>query len=96
MNLSRYEQEVVINFNAEDDTAVIYSANPVWCRKLDALVREYPNKFRVRECSKVGRTYECPKRLIRIGKPRELSFAQRENLARMRANKGIKAENGKG
>lgn len=94
MKLSRYEQEVVINFNAEENTATIYSANPVWCRRLDALAAKYPNEFRVSASTEVSRTYECPKRLIRIGKPRELSSAQRENLERMRASRGMKAKDG--
>lgn len=28
MNLTRYKQEVVINLNAEEDMATVYSANP--------------------------------------------------------------------
>ncbi len=47
MNLTRYEQEVVINFNAEEDTATVYSANPSWLRKMDALVKEFPDTFRL-------------------------------------------------
>ena len=34
MNLTRYEQEVVINLNADEDTATLYSANPAWIRKI--------------------------------------------------------------
>lgn len=34
--------------------------------------------------TEISKTYEVPKRLVRIGKPRELSYAQRENLAKMR------------
>ncbi len=37
MGLTRYEQEVLINFNAEEQTASIYTANPVWLRKMDKL-----------------------------------------------------------
>ena len=47
MNLTRYEQEVVINFNADEDTATVYSANPSWLRKMDALVKEFPDTFRL-------------------------------------------------
>ena len=87
MNLTRYEQEVVINFNADEDTATVYSANPAWIRKMDALVREFPNVFHIKRQTEVSKTYEMPKKYVRIGKPRELSPAQRENLEKMR---GIK------
>ncbi len=39
MNLTRYEQEVVINLNAEEDVAIIYSSNPVWLRKMELLCK---------------------------------------------------------
>lgn len=84
MNLTRYEQEVVINFNAEEDTATVYSANPSWLRKMDALVKEFPDTFRLIRQTEISKTYEIPKRLVRIGKPRKLSSAQKENLAKMR------------
>ena len=84
MNLTRYEQEVVINFNADEDTATVYSSNPAWIRKMDALVREFPDVFRIKRQTEVSKTYEMPKKYVRIGKPRELSPAQRENLEKMR------------
>lgn len=84
MNLTRYEQEVVINFNAEEDTATVYTANPTWLRKMEALTKEFPDTFRLIRQTEISRTYEMPKRLVRIGKPRELSSAQRENLIKMR------------
>lgn len=87
MNLTRYEQEVVINFNADEDTATVYSANPAWIRKMDALVREFPNVFHIKRQTEVSKTYEMPKKYVRIGKPRELSTAQRENLEKMRDTK---------
>ena len=84
MNLTRYEQEVVINFNADEEMATVYSANAAWIRKMDALVREFPDIFHVKRQTEISKTYEMPKKLVRIGKPRELSHAQRENLEKMR------------
>ena len=46
-SLSRYEQEVIINFNAEEDTATLYTANPAWIRKLDRLVEQNPEQFEI-------------------------------------------------
>lgn len=87
MKLTRYEQEVVINLNADEDMATVYSANPAWIRKMDKLVQEFPEVFRVKRQTEISRTYELPKKLVRIGKPRELSLAQKENFERMRTGK---------
>ena len=83
------EQEVVINLNADEGTATLYSANPVWIRKMDKLVQEFPEVFILKRQTEISETYELPKKLVRIGKTRELSPAQKENLERMRARKKI-------
>ena len=46
MPLSRYEQEVQINFNAESADAELYAASPVWIRKMDKLAQEHPETSR--------------------------------------------------
>ena len=89
MNLARYEQEVVINLNADEEMATVYSDNPARIRKMDALVKEFPDVFRIKRWTEVSKTYEMPKKYIRIGRPRELSSAQRENLERMRDAKTV-------
>ncbi len=88
MNLTRYEQEVVINFNADEEIATVYSANPAWIRKMDALVRDFPDVVHIKRWTEVSKTYEMPKKYVRIGRPRELSPAQRKNLEKMRDAKG--------
>lgn len=95
MELTRYEQEVVINFNADEDMATLYSANPAWIRKLDALVKELPNVFRIKRWTKVSKTYELPKKYVHIGKPREVSAKQRNTLEKMRDIKRKKGSNDK-
>ena len=66
MNLTRYEQEVVINLNAEEDVATIYSSNPVWLRKMETLASEFPDVFLLIRQSGISKTYSFPKRLLRI------------------------------
>lgn len=83
MNLTRYEQEVVIDLNVDEEMETVYSANPAWIRKMDALVKEFPDIFYVKRQTEISKTYEMPKKFVRIGKPRELSQAQRENLEKM-------------
>ena len=70
-SLSRYEQEVIINFNAEEETAELYTANPVWIRKMDKLVEQNPEQFqeyrRERIDGKViSKSYRFPKRFVTI------------------------------
>ena len=80
MKLSRYEQEVVINLNADEDEATVYTANPAWIRKMDKLCNEFPEVIRLKSWTEVSKTYVLPKNLVRIGKPRILSEAQLRHL----------------
>jgi len=84
MKLSRYEQEVVINLNADEVEATIYTATPAWMRKMDKLHKEFPNVIRLKSWTEVSKTYVLPKNLIRIGKPRTLSEAQLRHLQDLR------------
>jgi hypothetical protein len=83
MKLTRYEQEVVVNLNAGEENATLYSSNPTWIRKMDAFVKEFPDVFRLKRQTEISKTYEFPKKYVRIGKPRELSRTQREHLEKM-------------
>ena len=91
MGLSRLEQEVVINFNAEENTASIYTANPTWVRKMDKLVEKNPDEFRLvgeetMDGEVVSKVYECPKKYISVRSgTRVMSKEQREaNAERLR------------
>ncbi len=46
MRLCRYEQETIINFNAADDKAVLYTRDPAVMRKVDFLVLDDPDCFK--------------------------------------------------
>ena len=48
MNLSRYEQETHISFNAEDNTAEICTADPTIIRKLEKLCAEHPDHYKLK------------------------------------------------
>ena len=85
MKLSRYEQEVVINLNADEDEATVYTANPAWIRKMDKLHKEFPDIIRLKLWVEVSKTYVLPKNLVRIGKPRVLSEAQLRHLKELRS-----------
>ena len=81
MGLTRYEQEVLINFNAEEQTASIYTANPIWLRKMDKLATAHPENFKQIAEEKlegkiISKTYEFPKDLITIR-----SFKKKDTLS---------------
>lgn len=89
MRLSRYEQEVIVNFNAGDEEASLYTSNPVWIRKMDKLLEQNPEQFRSGRVVTVrgkivSKEYSFPKRFITIRSKdvkRELSEEQRKEIA---------------
>ena len=89
VGLSRYEREVTIGFNAAEGTAELYTADPVWMRKLDKLVERNPEQFKlggVETCKgeAVAKRYSFPKRFITIRSKdvkREMTDEQTAELA---------------
>ena len=85
MKLTRYEQETIINFNAGEQTATLYTRDPAVMRKVDALVIEYPDTYKCIGETDIDKTYEMPKSFVSYRKPRRLSEEQRE-AAKKRMN----------
>lgn len=86
MNLTRYEQETIINFNAAERTAELYIRDPAIIRQLDSLVTEYPDTFKCISETDIDKTYEMPKSAVTYRKPRRLSDERREEVqAQMKA-----------
>ncbi len=86
MKMTRYEQETIINFNAGEQIATLYTRDPAVMRKVDALVIEYPDTFKCIGETDIDKTYEMPKSVVTYRKPRRLSEKQRE-AQRERAKK---------
>ena len=80
MRIPREEQETIINFNAKDKIATVYTRNPTFMKQMDILVREYPNTFRCKSASEVDRVYEVPAASVTFRKPRKLSDEQRKTM----------------
>ena len=85
MKLSKYEQETIINFNAEDKEATLYTRDPAVMRRMDSLVIEFPDVYRCIGETDIDKTYEMPKSSVTYRKPRRLSADQR-HAARERMN----------
>ena len=82
MKLTRYEQETIINFNAQDQMATLYTRDPAIMRKVDALVIDYPDTFKCIGETDIDKTYEMPKSVVTYRQPRRLSEEQRETSRR--------------
>ena len=78
MRITRYEQETIINFNAGEQKATLYTRDPSIMRKVDALVIEFPDVFKCIGATDIDRTYEMPKSSVTYRKPRNISEAQRK------------------
>lgn len=76
-SLSKYEQETVINFNAGEQTAFVYTRDKAVMRRIDALVIEFPDVYRLVSETDIDKTYSMPKSYISYRKPRRLSEEQR-------------------
>ena len=97
MQLSRCEQEVVINFNVTEQTASVYCADPKYIRLMDRLVAEYPEVYKVTAGTDVSKTYSMPKAYLKIGKPRRVSAENveraRERLEKYNLSRQLRQEN---
>lgn len=76
--LTRYEQETIINFNAGEQTATVYTRDRAVMRKLDKLVAEFPDIYKLTGQTDIDKTYSMPKSHVSYRKPRKLSDEQRE------------------
>ena len=70
MKLSRYEQETIVSYNAGEQTATM--------RKLDTLVANFPDTYKLVKQDEVSKTYSFPKSFVSYRKPRAVSMEQRE------------------
>ncbi len=85
-NLTKYEMETVVNYNAGEQTATVYTRDKSVMRKLDRLVADYPDSYKLLKQTDIDKTYSMPKSYITYRKPRMVSDEQREQ-ARQRMAK---------
>ncbi len=76
--LTRYEMETIINYNAGEQTAIVYTRDKAVMRKLDKLVTDFPNTYKLISQTDIDKTYFMPKSYVSYRKPRKLSEGQRE------------------
>lgn len=85
MNLTKYEQETIINYNNEEKTASIFTYDKSLIRKLDKRLVEMPDMKLIRRGEDFAE-YSLPKKWIKVAFPRQYSDEQRAEMAeRMKA-----------
>jgi len=69
--LTREERETIINWCSADNTATVYTADPVVIRKLDRLTAVCPETYKCTRVDSIcgAKDYTVPARFIRFGKP---------------------------
>lgn len=85
-NLTKYEMETVVNYNAREQTATVYTRDKSVMRRLDRLVADYPDSYKLLNQTNIDKTYSMPKLYVTYRKPRAVSDEQREQ-ARQRMAK---------
>lgn len=78
--LTKYEQETVINYNAGEKNATIYTRDKAVIRKIDTLVIEFPEVYKCINETSIDKTYLVPKQYISYRKPRKISEQRREQM----------------
>ncbi len=91
-NLTKYEMETVVNYNAGEQTATVYTRDKSVMRKLDRLVEDYPDSYKLLRQTDIDKTYSMPKSYVTYRKPRMVSDEQREQ-ARQRMSKLNSSDN---
>lgn len=78
MKLSKYEQETIINFNAGERNATLYTRDRKVMREMDELVSKYPDIYHLDSQTDNDKTYSFSKSCVKYRKPRTLSEVQKE------------------
>lgn len=86
MSLTKYERETVINFNAGEKNAVIYTRDPAVIRQMDALVERFPDLYKQTGQTDLDKTYSFPKSCVSYRKPRKVGDAKREQAREQMKN----------
>ena len=59
-NLIKYEIEMVVNYNAGEQTATVYTRDKSVMRRLDRLVADYPESYKLLNQTEIDKTYSIP------------------------------------
>ena len=72
-NLTKYEMETVVNYNAGEQMATVYARDKSVMRRLDRLVADYPDSYKLLNHTDIDKTCSMPESYVTYCKPRALS-----------------------
>lgn len=79
-NYTLYEMETSITYNREEPFATVYTASPVDIRKLDKLFNTRGEEMKLEAQTEKSRTYQVPKRWVKIIPSRILTEEQKAEI----------------
>lgn len=79
MRLSKYEQETIINFNAGEKMASLYTRDKDVMEKMDSMVEKYPEIYQLTKETEIDKTYRFPKSYLNCRKPRQVTNEVRDS-----------------
>ena len=83
MKLTRYEQEIIVNYNVGEQTDTVYTRDKAVMRKLDTLVSGFPDTYKLTGQDELSKTYSFPKSYVSYRKPRAIGTEKRERARQM-------------
>ena len=87
--LTRYEQETIINFNAEEKTASIYTATPAMLRKMNKLLEQRPSEVKLVCENEVSKIFEVPVKWVKVSPPRKVNLTYEQKQAAIERGKKL-------
>lgn len=81
-NLIRHEMETIVNYNAGEQGAIVYTRDKAIMRKLDQFAADYLEIYKLVKQTDIDKTYSIPKSYISYRKLRAVSADQREKAKR--------------
>ena len=81
--MTKYEQETIINYNESEKTANNYTHSGALIRRLEKLCQDRPNECKLgyNQNEPRGRSYDIPKKWLKVSPTRIMSEAQRKASA---------------
>ena len=70
-------------YNAGEQSATVYTRDKAVMRKLDTLVTDFPDTYKLIEQDGVSKIYSFPKSYVNYRRPRTVSTEQRERARQL-------------
>lgn len=93
-NLTRIEQETIINYNEAEETANVYTYSGTLKRKLLELCETRPDEAKhIKTNQHGGMDFTVPKKWIKVGPPRTLNITDEERAKKAEHMRNVRLKN---